>query len=174
MTIDEMIDDILKKEGGYVNHKADKGGPTNFGITQATYAAFLGRPATADNVRNMSKQTARTIYKQNYFLKPKLDLLTVEVQPIIFDIAVNSGPKKAIKMLQEVLDRLGYKVGVIDGIIGNNTAIQSRRAYAAMGDGLINQLVNRRLAFYRNIVKKDPSQKVFLAGWENRANSFLA
>lgn len=174
MTIDEMINDILHKEGGYVNHKADKGGPTNYGVTQEVYSKYIGRTASADDVKNMSKQSAIDIYKKQYFIAPKFNLLPVEVQPIIFDIAVNSGPKKAVKMLQEVLDRSGYKVGEIDGILGKNTAEQAKRAFECLGSVLINQLVDRRLSFYRNIVKKDPTQKVFLAGWEVRARSFIA
>ena len=46
--IEQILDDILRREGGYVNHPADRGGPTNFGITAQTLGNWrqLGRPTT--------------------------------------------------------------------------------------------------------------------------------
>ena len=173
MHVDTLIDDILEKEGGYVNHPADRGGPTNYGITQDTYSAYLGRTATIDDMKNMTKRTAKSIYIALYYKKPRINELPEAVQPIVLDMAVNSGPVKAVMMLQQVLDRLGYKLAKIDGLIGPATIKATTTAVDQLGSGLIRQIVNRRLAFYRGIVKKNPTQKVFLAGWERRATSFL-
>ncbi len=54
MTKDEIFNAILGKEGGYVNHPDDKGGPTNWGITQAVARAhgFTG------DMRNLTRQQA--------------------------------------------------------------------------------------------------------------------
>ena len=49
----DLIDDILRREGGYVNHPADKGGPTNFGITQDTLSRYIGRQALISDVKNL-------------------------------------------------------------------------------------------------------------------------
>jgi lysozyme family protein len=50
VNIRRLINDVLAKEGGYVDHPADKGGPTNFGITQATLSRYLERVVTPDEV----------------------------------------------------------------------------------------------------------------------------
>jgi hypothetical protein len=69
-TPDEMIDDILAREGGFVNHPADRGGPTNFGVTQATLASWRGREATIDDVRSLTIDEARDIYRTKYYVGP--------------------------------------------------------------------------------------------------------
>ena len=58
-SVDEMIDDILRREGGYVNHPADRGGPTNYGITQKTLSRYIGRAALTSEVKNLSEDVAR-------------------------------------------------------------------------------------------------------------------
>lgn len=170
--IDDMIANLLKHEGGYVNHKADKGGPTNFGITQATYSRYLGRQASIADVRNMSKQTAIAIYKKNYYLDPDIDKLPDLVQPIVFDVAVNSGPKTGIRMLQEVLKDHGYGIGLADGIIGPKTIKAASDYVQAQGHNAVNHLVNWRVKFYKSIISSNPDQKVFEKGWLARAESF--
>jgi lysozyme family protein len=171
MTIDEMLDDIIKKEGGYVNHKDDKGGETNFGITKKVYAEYLGKNpnlvSTAD-MKLLTRGTAKGIYKNEYFLKPKISTLPVEIQPIILDMAVNHGAKRAILILQEALISFACPVQV-DGVIGQKTAY-----FAGTCDktDLINEIVELRVRFYKQIITNNPSQKVFEKGWLARAESF--
>src|SRR5690606_13690489 len=66
--IDTILDEIIRREGGYVNHPADRGGPTNFGITAQTLGSWrkLGRPATAAEVQALKEPEARAIYRQQY------------------------------------------------------------------------------------------------------------
>ena len=99
--IETLIAEVLKKEGGYVNHPADKGGPTNYGITQDTLTNYLGRKATIDDVKNLQKSTAAEIYENNYFIKTGIQLLPEPIIPLMFDMAVNHGGHGAIKMLQK-------------------------------------------------------------------------
>jgi lysozyme family protein len=70
MTPEEMIDDILRKEGAFVNDPVDRGGPTNFGITQNVYSKWLGRMATVAQTRNMDEATAREIYELKSSIAP--------------------------------------------------------------------------------------------------------
>ena len=64
--IDTILDEIIRREGGYVNHPADRGGPTNFGITAQTLGSWrkLGRPATTAEVRALTEAEARAVYRQ--------------------------------------------------------------------------------------------------------------
>lgn len=172
MTIDEMIQDVLKKEGGYVNHKNDRGGPTNLGVTQATLSAWLGRPASLAEVKGLTKATAAKIYKKNYYYDPHIDWLPDRIEPIIFDIAINSGPGRAIKILQQALADKGFPVGTPDGVIGKNTIKYADQWVANSGDLAINTLVDYRVKFYKRIIANDPKQKAFEDGWMARAESF--
>ena len=66
--VDRMIDDMIGREGGFVDHPADRGGPTRFGITQATLARSLGRVATPLDVETLSLDQARQIYRRDFYM----------------------------------------------------------------------------------------------------------
>ena len=169
---DQEFKKLIKREAGFVNHPADRGGPTNLGITLGTLTNYLGRQATVDDIKNLTTKTASEIYYQNYWLRYRISDLPELLQPIVFDMVVNSG-KNGIKILQTALENHGYPVGKIDGSIGKNTASAATHAAAEMGNKLIETIVRRRIIYYQNIAKNDPSQEVFLNGWINRANEFL-
>ncbi len=171
-TIEQMIDDVIRREGGYVNHPADKGGPTKYGITQQTLTARREKPATAEDVQAMKEEEAREIYRAFYFLRPKLNRLPAIIQPQMFDIAVNSGPKQAVRLLQRVLNRMGFGPLVEDGIIGPQTCRSAEAAAEILETDLNNALVEERCDFYHALVALNPSQKVFLKGWLRRAEEF--
>ena len=171
MTVTEIINEILKQEGGYVNHPNDKGGPTNWGITQATLSSWLKRPATIEDVKGLNKETAKEIYLIRYYHGPRIDTLPTELQPQLTDMAVNHGPRKAIQLLQETLNLAGFECSS-DGVLGPATRATCATAYQSMGSYLINALSERREQFYNSIVANNPGQGVFLKGWLKRAQSF--
>jgi lysozyme family protein len=171
-TIHQLIDDLIAREGGFVNHPADRGGPTNLGITQKTLSMYLARQATVADVENLSKQTASDIYYSYYYIKPGINLLPELIRPIMLDMTANMG-KRSIKILQDTLTNHGYNAGKIDGKIGPRTVSASEKALEHMGNNLIKALVRRRVIFYEGLVKADETQRVFLAGWIARAESFL-
>jgi lysozyme family protein len=170
--IDDMVADILRREGGFVHHPADRGGPTNFGITQRTLSAYLGRAATVEEVRHLSAELAAEIYRRDYFLAPRLDGLPERVQPFVFDSAVNHGPRRAVRLVQQVCATAGFGPVAVDGVCGPQTRRVVAEAEAAMGDWLLAALVEERRNLYRRIVASDPSQRVFLDGWMNRIAEF--
>ncbi len=90
----------LKFEGGYSDHPRDPGGATNLGITQKTLEYFRGRPVTKADVKSLHLDEAAKIYKQNYWNAVCCDQMPAGVDMCMFDLAVNSGPQKAIKILQ--------------------------------------------------------------------------
>lgn len=86
----------LKYEGGYVNHPRDPGGPTNLGVTIATLSHELGRKATVEEVRALTREAAGEIYRKKYWNLVDGDALPKGVDALLFDIAVNSGPGRAL------------------------------------------------------------------------------
>ncbi|MEJ2037996.1 MAG: glycosyl hydrolase 108 family protein [Desulfosarcinaceae bacterium] len=172
-TIDDMINDILRREGGYVDHPADRGGPTNHGITIKTLSNYIGRAALKSEVESLSEDVARDIYERNYYAAPRVDRLPPEIQPFIFDCAVNHGPRRAIKFVQSVVNQAGYDPPLsVDGAMGPNTRRGAEWAQREMGPVFLEALMEERRNFYRLIVRERPSQKVFLAGWMNRVDEF--
>jgi len=175
MTIKEMIAEIIKKEGGYVNHHADKGGPTNCGITSLSYAEYFKRQSeniTKAEIRGVTKELAEKIYYTLYYVRPNIISLPPLIQPIVLDMAVNHGRRGAVKILQTALVGSGYSNTKPDGLIGQQTITTSERVVAELGSHFINIIIDCRLNYYQEIINTDPSQAVFMRGWFARAESF--
>jgi len=171
MSVDTLIDDVLRREGGYVDHPVDRGGPTNYGITQATLSNWLGRPASIYDVTTMSEETARAIYRLNYFVKPGYDAIAdAPLQALMFDFAVNSGPAAATKALQVALQKMGLYPDTADGVIGPQTR-QALRGVANWPE-LYFRVKCERYELYLRFIGRDPSQAVFATGWANRMDEF--
>jgi lysozyme family protein len=88
-------------EGGFVSLRSDPGGPTNLGITIATLSHELGRKATIADVKNLSIPTATEIYRKKFWNTIDGDALPNGVDLIAMDIAVNSGPGRALQWLSQ-------------------------------------------------------------------------
>ena len=171
-SVDSMIDDIIRREGGYVDHPMDRGGPTNYGITHKTLARYLDREVTRDDVKRLSRELAAEIYRRAYYLEPRLDSLPARVRPFLFDSAVNHGPRRAVRFLQQVLNAAGFGPLAVDGLAGPTTRKHAEMGERTMGPWLLSALTEERRMFYRLIVERDPSQRVFLKGWMNRVAEF--
>ena len=173
-TVEEMLDTILRHEGGYVDNPDDRGGATNMGITQQTLAEWRGHDVTKDEVRTLTASEAREIYKNRYLAQPNIDTLADTIQPLAFDMSVNHGPGRAIQLMQQTLQNMGYPCGV-DGGIGPNTRGCLTDAIAEHGwETVNNAIVDERVAFYHRIVENNATQRKFLTGWLRRAESFRA
>lgn len=164
-TLDRIIGDILRREGGFTIHPADKGGATNHGITQAALARYRGRAVTVDDVRNLTEAEARAIYTNDYVTSAQLHRIH---DPYVFalavDCAVNHGPHRAIRWLQQI-------VGVVDdGVLGDVTEVAVNTHEPVR---LFNRLLARRIVFYGEIISHDHSQAIFALGWLRRAAEFL-
>lgn len=161
-TVAQVIDDVIRREGGYVDHPNDRGGPTKYGITQKTLDAYSKKyDIFCMPVKDLSVDKTRMIYRNEYY--PSVAILASEYQPQVFDMCVNHGPRTAIKIIQRACqDDL-----VIDGILGPKTA-------KAVSRSLTNKAIAyARMAFYAKIVANDHTQIDFLKGWLNRAEEFL-
>lgn len=154
---------LIRLEGGYVYHPADKGGPTNAGVTLRTYQDFYGEDKTKDDLKDIPYGEWCHIMKVGYWDKCKADKIENQsLAELIADWCVNSGTT-AIRRVQEIV---GCKP---DGIVGPITLslINSNDPKS-----LHERIWNARHQHYINIVKRDPSQKVFMNGWMNRLNQF--
>lgn len=156
--VNKIINDIIRREGGYVNNPNDKGGRTNFGIAERSHPE-----AWADD--KITEDEAREIYLRKYVIGPGFDRVgDPHLMAQLVDFGVNSGPTIAIQKLQGIL---GVKV---DGVLGPKTiAALSERDVREVN----NQLVAERVKMIGRICVKSPSQLAFLNGWLNRAFEFL-
>jgi lysozyme family protein len=147
---------ILRQEGGFVHHPADPGGATQFGITRRTLALSRGRPVSVDDVRALTREEAGYIYRSLYWNAVRADELPAGIDLVVFDIAVNSGPGRAVRLLQAALDV------DVDGILGPVTMSTAR---AAEPSETIRGLTRLRLAFLARL----SGWPVFGRGWRRRA-----
>lgn len=183
-TVDEMIEDILTREGGFVDDAADAGGATQLGIS-LRYARGIGLDldgdgdTDVDDIRLVTKIRAAELYREDFFLAPGINRLPAELQPQLFDISVNMGGHRAIELLQRTTNF--YITAMDDGIeISEDGRMgpKTRRAVEAMITSfgiraINNRLVDRRIAFYADLCARKPSQNRFYRGWEARAKEFL-
>ena len=155
---------ILRLEGGYVNHKNDRGGCTNKGITLNTFKQYYGAVSDCNDLKSMTEEQAGQIYKKGYWDPCWGDKIQcTKIAQIIVDWAVNSGVKTAVKNVQKI-------VGVTaDGIMGPMT-LKAINTYSQKD--LFFAIKKVRKEFYEKIVEKDSSQKVFLKGWLNRLDEY--
>ncbi len=164
--MEAAIDRVLEAEGGFVDHPADRGGPTNYGITLPTLTMSRGQKCTVEDIRELTLYEARSIYFTDYWMRPGFATLGLHKVPaeMLFDAAVNHGPARAVKILQDTIGVLA------DGIVGPATR---ERASQFAPLHLSSMFMAERVRFYGQIISKDPSQAVFAAGWMARCAGFI-
>lgn len=148
----------LGVEGGFSDEEHDRGGATNYGVTQKVYDAYrlsVGKPR--QDVRKITVAEVEHIYMRDYWLPGHCDALPWPASRAHFDACVNHGVRAAIKILQRA-------VGVTDdGDFGPKT-----QAAVDAAASLTDDLLWMRLSYYSAIVAKDKTQLKFLRGWLNR------
>ena len=98
---DDIIQVVLKHEGGYVDDPDDRGGATNWGVTQAVYEDYVGYTCDKDEIKNMNQEVAEEIYFEKYWKPSKAQKLPEEIRQTYFDMVVNHGQGGAVKILQQ-------------------------------------------------------------------------
>lgn len=118
----DILERVLKHEGGFVNHSNDPGGATNKGVTQAVYAAFRGlQDLPVRSVRHIERWEIEAIYDRQYWDKVAGDVLPSGLDYCVFDGAVNSGVAQSVKWLQRELAARQLYTLKVDGVIGLGT-----------------------------------------------------
>lgn len=167
----DPIGDLIEREGGYVHHPADHGGPTKFGITMATLTAWRGHVCTEAEVRALTPTEARAIYVSEYLEKPRIDQIPHStLRDMMLDIAVMSSPGRAIRLLQQCLHDEHGQALIADGVIGTNTL---RALWGEEPEVILTKLVRRRVIQLVDLVQHDQSQLEFLEGWVTRTLDWL-
>ena len=160
---DKAYEFVAKHEGYKSNHKADKGGHTEYGITQG----FLDAHGIKKRVGELSAGDTKQIFYDFIWTPCKYAFIeSLEVAAKVFDMNVNMGPTQAHKLLQRAINVLVDEDIKVDGILGKNTlaAINSLNSL-----NLLNSIRTQCVMFYKALVAKDKSQEVFLHGWLRRA-----
>jgi lysozyme family protein len=179
-SLDTLVDDVIDREGDYVHHPADRGGPTRWGITEAVARAqgFTG------SMRTLSREAAADIYRNIYWFAPGFDRIAARAPRIaaeLFDTGVNMGTAAAIGFLQRALNALNrsardYPDIVVDRTIGPATlhALDGfLRARGPRGETVLLRAIEALQGErYIALAERRPSQEAFLYGWlANRIGS---
>lgn len=171
--INDLIDNVLKKEGGYSNHPHDRGGETNWGIT-----INIARKHGYDGpMRDLPKIEAHAIYKRMYWLQPKFDKIA-DIAPKIatemFDTGVNMGVGTAISFVQRALNALNrqerdYQDLNVDRVVGPATlgALQQYlHKRGPKGESVLLRAIEALQGErYIRLAEKRSSNESFLYGW---------
>lgn len=171
--IDEMIDEVIDREGGYVNHPADRGGATKWGVTEAVARQF-GYTGT---MTKLPRDVAVAIYTQQYWTQPKFADVAKHAPKLaveLFDTGINMGTATASGYLQRALNALNRNGGdyadiTVDRQIGS-ASMQAIKLFLARRGANAERVLIRAIdalqgAHYIRLAETRPSQEAFLYGW---------
>lgn len=174
---------IVRREGGWVDHPNDPGGATKHGVslryarTQGTLFDLDGDGDVDKNdIRLITPDMAAAVFILEFYLEPKINTLPEVIQAQVFDMAVNAGAKRAMILLQRMVNNLRMNDVdrlMEDGVLGPKTYQALGTAASRFGTGLVKKYAEERLAFYRGLARSKPSLAVFLRGWENRVHDSM-
>jgi lysozyme family protein len=159
-TFDRAMKFVLRWEGGYVNHPSDPGGETNFGISKRAHPDL--------DMKILTKEMAKKIYRKEYWDKVRGDDLPDEIAVAVMDYAVNSGVDQASEALQGIVH------AVVDGHIGDKTIAQVKVASDLLGSKRVaKKIVMQRSDFLCGLIS-NPDYIPFMKGWMRRTHSLMA
>jgi lysozyme family protein len=179
-----IAEEIVAREGGYVNDPDDPGGATNHGVTIHTMRR-LGLDLTGDgrvdeaDVRRLSRAQAVDIYVEHYFTRPGIARLPEALQASVFDMYVNAG-SNAVRLLQRMLARMGFDTAA-DGVIGPQTVSHAHQAAARAPALIADAYAIERRNYYYAIGDNRPASRKYArrrdggkGGWITRAEAFMS
>lgn len=182
--IEAIAEEIVAREGGYVDDPADPGGATKFGVTIGTLRR-LGLDLTGDrkfttaDVKAMTRSKARDIFIRDYYYRPKINELPQAVQASVFDMQVNAG-SNAVKILQRLLGNMDHPVSV-DGAIGPKTVRAAQLAQKQAPNHFADAYGIERRNYYYSLADRRPASRKFArtidggkGGWIRRAEEFIS
>lgn len=165
VSITSIINQIVEREGGYINHPSDRGGATNFGITQSTLSRYRGHKVSIQDVKELTRQEAIEIYRRNYVVAPKFHKIqSSKLLELAVDSGVLHGTQRTTRWLQAIV---GTRE---DGILG---AVTLRAINYADPVPIYKQLLAIRIRFIGRLINRDRRQAAFAEGWAARLAEFV-
>ncbi len=173
MNVDNLIDDVIGREGGYSNHPADRGGATRWGITEAVARAHGYR----GEMRVFPRDEAAALYKRIYWVRPGFDRiadLASDVAAELFDTGVNMGPGVAVSFLHRALNALNRGASdyadIVPGVRIDDATIVALSTFlkkrAPLGEAvLMKALEALQGERYLDLAERRPANEAFLYGW---------
>jgi hypothetical protein len=157
---DKSINLMLGLEGGKTNEGTDRGGKTNYGITQFTYNAWNKKhKLPMRDVFKITPDIAKQIYKEEYWNLIKGDQLPKNVANAILSMALTDGPQDSIKFVQKMLG-----VEPVSGVMGPITLgkilEKTKNGDADFARAILNKQIDR--------YQKDEQASTYGKGWTNR------
>jgi len=180
----DIAQEIVAREGGFVNDPDDPGGATNHGVTIHTMRRLgldLDRDGDVDaaDVRQLTQDQAVDIFVEHYFRRPRIVELPPALHETVFDMYVNAGGN-AVKILQRLLRELGHDIAV-DGAIGPQTIAAADAAWRAHPDHLADAYGIARRNYYFRLADARPASRKYArtraggkGGWIKRAEAFIS
>lgn len=165
---------LIKWEGKYSNDPHDPGGETMWGITARTARGY----GYNEPMKDMSIETAATIYKKWYWDKFLLDITESQgIAEQIFQAAVNQGADRWAKYVQKACnDLLSPREITVDGMIGSKTAAAINELSginSKFEKELSAVLYTMQIDRYKEVIKNNPTLARYKNGWDNRASDYL-
>ena len=183
-TVREIAEEIVAREGGYVNDPDDPGRATKYGVTIGTLRR-LGLDLTGDglvdtaDVQRLTRSHAVDIFVRHYFEQPRIGEMPVALQPSLFDMYVNAGGN-AVKILQRLLRAMDFAVSVA-GVLGPQTLGAAREAAVPSPDLLRDAYGVARRNYYFRLADQRPASRKYArtraggkGGWIKRAEAFVS
>lgn len=172
-SIEQLIAELIEREGEYSNHPADKGGPTRWGVTEQVARAY----GYTGDMKVLPKVTAVEIYRRRYWTDVRFDQVAAVYPTIgaeLFDTGINMGQAVAAAMLQRALNLLNAGASLwpdikVDGQIGPITiaglnSYKQRRGVA--GEAVLLAVLDGfQVGRYADITEAHPANEVFFYGW---------
>lgn len=145
--MNSVLEKIIDREGGFVDHPADRGGPTKYGVTMATLAAYRKKPVTRQDIIDLTIEEAASVFRNMYLEPFRLYQADGQLYDLLVDASVHHGVNRVIKWITEIntLDR----------------------------EVLYREILKRRFQLIGNLITNRPSQAVFAKGWINRFVEFI-
>lgn len=183
-TVAEIAEEIVAREGGFVNDPDDPGGATNHGVTIGTLRRLgidVNRDGAVDiaDVKRLTKRQAVDIYVEHYYRAPGIAALPEPVQASVFDMYVNAGDN-AVKVLQRLLTEMGFACDA-DGAIGPQTIRAAQMAYEAAPAHLADAYGIARRNYYYGLGDARVASRKYArrrdggkGGWITRAEAFIS
>jgi len=149
----KCLEFVLKSEGGWVNNPKDPGGETNLGVTKKVWEEWVGHEVKT--MKDLTPEDVAPMYQAKYFMACYANQLPVGIDYMAFDAAVNMGPGRAVKLLQECLGC------VPDGTIGPRTMqlIDQKKP-----EDIVDLYSKRKTSFYEGLA----TFATFGKGWLKR------